>query len=114
MTTDRGSATFGRMNTWRELIAAWGKSSYDPDWNLTRSKEAWARSLGVKFKTAEKQYQRNSVPVDYWPLIVARAPQAGVSGVTLELLVSLKSGVAKKDSPNFRASDARASNQVVA
>jgi hypothetical protein len=80
------------MDTWRDLISAWGRPVNDPEWNLTRSQEAWARSLGINFKTAEKQYQRNNVSPAYFEDIVARAPHAGLNGITLEFLFKLKGG----------------------
>tara|TARA_R110000772_G_scaffold25515_2_gene66464 strand:+ start:867 stop:1160 length:294 start_codon:yes stop_codon:yes gene_type:complete len=83
------------MDTWRDLILAWGKHDNQTDWRLAHAQTAWSKSLGIKFKTAEKHYERNSVPSDYWSVIVARAPQAGVQGVTLEFLMSLKVGRTK-------------------
>jgi hypothetical protein len=86
------STTRSRMNTWRELIIQWGRPNKDPAWNVTRSQEAWAKSLGISFTAAEKQYQRNSVNPRHFQDIVARAPQVGLQGITLDFLFSLKGG----------------------
>ena len=72
------------MNTWYDLIARWG------------GPKAFSLSLGVSHDAAKQMASRNRVHSDYWALIVARAPSAGVQGVTLELLASLQSGHANK------------------
>lgn len=80
------------MNTWRDLIRQWGRPDNDPLWNITRSQETWAKSLGISFTAAEKQYQRNAVSSIYFEDIVAKAPHAGLQGITLEFLHKLKAG----------------------
>lgn len=79
------SVTYKRsMNTWRDLIKTWG------------GPHQFSRDIGVGEGAARMMYQRNKVNSAYWSVIVARAPVAGVRGVTLELLASLQSGHANK------------------
>lgn len=68
------------MKTWSDLITAWGGPT------------KFADDIGVSFDAAAKMRQRNSVHVDYWPLIIARAPMAGINGVTWEFLATLRKG----------------------
>ena len=68
------------MHTWQDLINAWGGNA------------RFGRHVGVKKAAADKMYSRNNVHANYWLIVVARAPHAGVDGVTLELLASLKRG----------------------
>ena len=53
---------------------------------------AFARLIDVSVDAALKMSSRNTVHSDHWQKIVARAPRAGVSGVTMEYLGSLKRG----------------------
>jgi len=78
------------MNTWKDLIDAWG------------GPHAFAASIGITAALARMMSSRNRVKSDYWPTIVARAPQAGLNGITYELLVSLKAGRQAKSASTFR------------
>lgn len=69
-----------RMHTWIDLIDAW------------KGPRKFADDLGLRYHTAYRMRERNSVHSTYWKDIVARAPQAGLDGVTMDLLASLKSG----------------------
>jgi len=68
------------MDTWHDLIREWGGPA------------AFGKSLGISKAAADKMSQRNNVHVDHWPCIVARAPHAGLDGITIEFLASLKRG----------------------
>lgn len=78
------------MNTWKDLIDAWG------------GPHAFAASIGISAALARMMSSRNSVKADYWPIIVARAPQAGLQGITYELLASLKKGRQARAASTFR------------
>lgn len=68
------------MKTWSDLIRAWG------------GPHKFAKSIGVSDASARMMSHRNNVQSDYWPIIVARAPQAGLDGITYEVLTALKRG----------------------
>jgi len=68
------------MRTWSQLIYAWGGSG------------KFADDLGIPRGTAAAMLHRNAVHSRYWSDIVAKAPWAGLEGVTFELLASLQTG----------------------
>jgi len=81
------------MQNWTDLIDAWGGA------------RAFAKSLGIPRGSATAMRSRNKVNSAYWALIVARAPSAGLTGITLELLASLQHGHGAEDRrrrPRFR------------
>lgn len=45
------------------------------------------RAIGVAPSTASEMKRRASIPVDYWPKLVAAAPDHGVEGLTNDKLV---------------------------
>lgn len=47
---------------------------------------AVARLLGVGNSTASEMKRRGSIPVDYWPTLVAAARERGIEGLTYESL----------------------------
>ena len=79
------------MNTWHDLIKAWGGPN------------AFARSIGVTPDAAQQMSSRNNVHSQHWPVIVARAQHAVIDGVSFELLVSLKRGRAARRRGRFPA-----------
>lgn len=54
-----------------------------------------ARILDVGFSTASEMRRRGSIPVKYWPKLVAACEAEGVSGITYERLVELHSEAAQ-------------------
>lgn len=60
-----------------ELVDAFGGSS------------AYARVLGIGPSTASEHKRARSIPVKYWPALVAAANSAGISGVTNDALVAM-------------------------
>lgn len=47
------------------------------------------RAIGVAPSTASEMKRRASIPVDYWPRLVAAAQECGVQGLTYERLVEV-------------------------
>lgn len=68
------------MNSWQDLIAQWGGAG------------KFADDIGITRDAGYQMKSRNSVHSDYWPLIVARAPRAGLQGITMEFLATLRKG----------------------
>lgn len=54
-----------------------------------------ARILGVGFTTASEMKRRGSIPVKYWPQLVAASQEAGIDGVTYDLLVAMHTEAAQ-------------------
>lgn len=54
-----------------------------------------ARILGVGFTTASEMKRRKSIPVKYWPLLVAACQSEGVEGVDYEQLVAIHTEAAQ-------------------
>jgi len=88
------------MNTWHDLIRAWGGPI------------AFAESIGVSQDAALQMSSRNNVHSRHWAVIVARAPHAGVDGITFELLASLRWGRQAKAQSMFRKRPQAEANQV--
>ena len=72
------------LHTWRDLIDAFGGPT------------EFARSIGCQVGAAKMMRKRNSVHLDHWPMIVARAPAAGLQGITFDFLMTLRKGNAKR------------------
>ena len=51
-----------------------------------------ARALGVRFTTASEMKRRGSIPVKYWPQLVAACRSEGIKGVTYDRLVEMHTG----------------------
>lgn len=47
-----------------------------------------SKMLGLKPSTATEMKRRQSIPVTYWPDLVVGCREAGVKGVTYDVLVS--------------------------
>ena len=62
---------------------------------------AFARVIGKGASTVGEQKRNGSIPVEYWDLIIAAAPDSGVPGVTYEAL-------AKMHIPEERRAEVRA------
>lgn len=54
-----------------------------------------ARVLGVGFTTASEMKRRGSIPVKYWPKLVAACEAEGIETVTYERLVEIHSEAAQ-------------------
>jgi hypothetical protein len=54
-----------------------------------------ARLLGVGFTTASEMKRRGSIPVKYWPRLVAAADTEGLEAITYERLVLMHSEAAQ-------------------
>ena len=54
-----------------------------------------ARILDVGFSTASEMRRRGSIPVKYWPKLVAACEAEGVDGITYERLVEMHSEAAQ-------------------
>ncbi len=65
------------MNTFADVIDAFGPGEM-------------ATILGVKPQRVYTMRFRNSIPVDHWSVLVKAAPDAGVDGLTLELLAKIR------------------------
>lgn len=78
------------MDTWHDLIKAWG------------GPKKFAHSIGVTVHAAQQMSSRNNVHSVHWGTVVARAPRAGLKGITFELLASLKRGREAKSPARFR------------
>lgn len=50
---------------------------------------AFGRVIGKGASTASEQKRSGRLGVEYWDVVIAAAPGAGVSGVTYELLVRM-------------------------
>lgn len=51
---------------------------------------AFARSVGVSDGAAQQWRLRESIPPEYWPNVVSAAEAAGVHGITIESLLSMR------------------------
>lgn len=47
----------------------------------------FADDLGVPYGTAKAMRRRSSIPTVHWPLLISKARDRAISGVTLETLV---------------------------
>jgi hypothetical protein len=54
-----------------------------------------ARHLGVGFTTASEMKRRGTIPVKYWPKLVAACEADGLSDVTYERLVRMHAEAAR-------------------
>lgn len=68
------------MATWQKLINDFG------------GPKAFSLVIDVSQEAARQMSHRNSVHSIHWATIVARAPRAGVDGITWEYLGSLRRG----------------------
>lgn len=62
----------------RQIIMAWPNLS------------DFAEDIGVSANTAKKMRQRNSIPSDYWPSVVAGAKYRKIAGISTDLLATLR------------------------
>jgi len=49
----------------------------------------FARDIGIKPSHAQTMKVRGSIPVDYWPDIIAAAERRGLAGVTADTLMRI-------------------------
>jgi hypothetical protein len=54
-----------------------------------------ARMLDVGFTTASEMKRRGSIPVKYWPRLVAACESQGIEGVTYQRLVEIHTEAAQ-------------------
>ena len=69
------------QNPIRSLISRWGEKPV----------ATFARDIGVTVEHASAFNRRRSIPVRYWPRVVAAAVERGIDGVTYDYLVSIHS-----------------------
>lgn len=50
---------------------------------------ALGRAIGVNPSTASEMRRRRSIPVDYWPRLVAAAHERGIDGLDYKTLVEM-------------------------
>lgn len=67
------------MKDFASLIARWPKPFIS----------AFADDVGVAYVTAQMWRQRNSIPVEYWDLVIAAANKRGIDGVSMDSLQRL-------------------------
>jgi len=56
--------------------------------NLWPSLSEFADDLSVAYGTAKAMRRRASIPPVYWPIVIRKAEERGIAGVTLEALVA--------------------------
>lgn len=56
--------------------------------DLWNSIAAFAEDVGVAYGTAKAMRRRNSIPPEYWIVVVQKATGRGISAVSLEVLAS--------------------------
>lgn len=67
------------MSDFATIIAAWPRPSI----------RTFADDVGVAYGTAQIWKHRNSIPPEYWDLVVAAAERRGIDGISLEHLQRL-------------------------
>ncbi|BAQ44369.1 hypothetical protein [Methylobacterium aquaticum] len=73
------------MSTVSDLIAKWPSIS------------DWARDLGLRPSHGTVIKHRGSIPVAYWPKMIAAAEQRGINGVTYEALALIHAAAARAE-----------------
>lgn len=56
--------------------------------NLWPSLAVFAADAGVSYEAAKQMRRRGSIPVGYWPAIIAAADTRGIDGVSSETLMA--------------------------
>lgn len=59
----------------------------------------FGRIIGKGASTVGEQKRNGSIPVEYWDLVIAAAPAAGVAGVSYESLAKMHIPAAKRAEP---------------
>ena len=67
------------MQDFRAIICMWPRPSI----------RSFADDIGVPYGTAQIWKHRNSIPPEYWDLVVAAAERRGLDGISLEHLQRL-------------------------
>jgi formyltetrahydrofolate hydrolase len=70
------------MKDVRDIISNW------------KSIAAFAESVDVPYERACQWKKRNSLPPEYWGEVIKAASKEGISGVTLEALLNMRTGEA--------------------
>ncbi|WP_029074393.1 carph-isopro domain-containing protein [Kaistia adipata] len=65
------------MNTIGDLIDAFGGNT------------KFAAVIGKNVSTASEMKRRDSIPIDYWPLIIQAAAERGMAGIDADRLMKL-------------------------
>lgn len=68
------------MNTIGALIDAFGGNT------------KFAAVIGKNASTASEMKRRDSIPIDYWPLIIEAASERGISGIDADRLMRMHLG----------------------
>lgn len=84
------------MSDFASLIALWPRPFIS----------TFADDIGVPYVTAQMWRQRNSIPPEYWDLVISAAEKRGIGGVTLEHLQGLAAKRRKRTGNDETASAA--------
>lgn len=79
------------VTTFSDVIALWPNS------------EELGKALKIKGPTVRKWRARDRIPPEYWAGLVAAAEQAGIDGVSLDLLARLAGRVHNTQAPADQA-----------
>lgn len=75
-----------------------------PGKTATEKRAALAADTQVTDPGVVKQWHlRNSIPAEYWPLMVAGAKQRGIRGIAFDRLASLAAARRQRPRPNNNA-----------
>lgn len=75
------------LNSHRDVIDRWP------------SLKTFSEDIGKDYGTAKKMRQRNSIPVEHWPVVIAAATRREIDGVTYESLALMNAAAAKASEP---------------
>ncbi len=56
--------------------------------NKWNSLSDFAQDLGVQYGTAKAMRRRSSIPSEHWLIVIAKASERGIKGVSLEVLAA--------------------------
>ena len=62
--------------------------------NLWPSLSDFAGDIGVEYGTAKAMRRRASIPVEYWPKVIAKAAERGIDGITPESMLKAVADIA--------------------
>ena len=52
----------------------------------------FASDIGARYGTAKAMRRRQSIPAKYWGLVVSKADERGIEGITFEALATTNAG----------------------
>jgi hypothetical protein len=71
---------------------------------------SFSQVIGKRPSTASEMKRNRSIPVDYWPKVIAVAAERGIDGVTAEMLMRIHAG----EAPTAPANDSEQTTQETA